>query len=232
MPSPPTWRLLNGATTIKNFFVWCRHQQLCVNFYSNFIIFLNRCLKMVLWFYQIISSVQLLQLNLNTSQLSNRNIDNQHTLILILKNHVLTSSPSSYGSRIPWTPLCLPCSPCTGRTAPRCTGSTPAPEPAPHHQPPPSRRQRVKRPTTCHKALPSDTHMSLWVGGHGGLRCRPACVCVWRRCVRADGWKRTELCTALRLRAVYVHFDNSLYTVQLPLHGALSLSPPTPPSPI
>ena len=42
---------------------------------------------MVLWFYQIISSAQLLQLNLNTSQLSNRNIDNQHTLILILKNH-------------------------------------------------------------------------------------------------------------------------------------------------
>ena len=74
------------------------------------------------------------------------------------------------------------------------------------------------------------THVTL--GGHGGLRCRPACVCVWRRCVRADGWKRTELCTALRLRAVYVHFDNSLYTVQLPLHGALSLSPPTPPSPI
>ena len=138
---------------------------------------------------------------------------------------VLTSSPSSYGLRIPWTPLCLPCSPCTGRTAPRCTGSTPAPEPAPHHQPPPSRRQRVKRPT-CHKALPSDTHMSLW---EGMVACDAGRhVCVWRRCVRADGWKRTELCTALRLRAVYVHFDNSLYTAQLPLHGALSLSPPTP----
>ena len=126
---------------------------------------------------------------------------------------LLTSSPFSYGSKIPWSQWCLPCRPCTGHTAPRCTGCTPAPPPAtPHLRPPPSQRPAVR--PACHKACSSlflpVTHMSLRVGGHGGLSCRPAYICVCGRCVRGDGRRRTELRTGVRRGArtvpkLYLH---------------------------
>ena len=116
MPSPPTWRLLNGATTIKQILSDVINS--CVLTFIQILSF--SWTDVWKWFCGFIKSFP--QHNYSSSiwtphNYSNRNIDNQHTLILILKNHVLTSSPSSYGLRIPWTPLCLPCSPCTGRTA-------------------------------------------------------------------------------------------------------------------
>ena len=64
---------------------------------------------------------------------------------------LLTSSPSSYGLRIPLWQWWLAGLPCTARTAQRCTPCTPAPPPSPHLQPPPSWRPTDVRPT-CHSS--------------------------------------------------------------------------------